>query len=312
MKRFSRIALLFLLVCLVFFALTAWMSHRAEKAYPPVGSFLTRDGQSLHYLRAGTGPPLVLLHGDGGSLYDWKLSCFDTLARHFTVVALDRPGLGHSSTLRNQSIEGQADFLHDCLPGLTARKPVLVCHSRGAEVGLCLALKHPESIAGVVTLGGACFNTETTEPSWQYKILQTPLLGPFVAHTFYVPFAKPFIKLGLDKAFSPDRPAPPAYAEAYAALLMKPRQLLNWATDQNHALLERFLVPNYHRMKVPLAIVNGDKDANLPLALARRFHRMVPGSKLLVVPNTGHELHFNRPGAVFAALDSIGFHPARP
>lgn len=306
MRRVARFSLGCLAIGLLFYGYTAWIRWRSEKKYPPIGSFLTKNGQSLHYIRAGAGPPLVLLHGDGGTLYDWKLSCFDTLARHFTTIAIDRPGLGYSPTLKNQSIEGQADFLYECLPTLTAQKPILICHSRGAEVGMALALKHPEALAGVVTLGGACFNTEKGEPSWQYTLLQTPLPGPFVAHTVYVPFAKPFIKMGLDKAFSPDRPTPPAYLDAYTALLAKPRQFLNWATDQDHVLLENFLIPNYSRLRVPVVIVNGEKDANIPLELAWRFHRMVPGSKLIIVPNTGHELHFNRPGVVFAALDSLG------
>ena len=305
MKRFSRITLIVLLVCLIFYGYTAWVAWRSERAYPPIGSFLTKNGQTLHYLRAGQGPPILLLHGDGGSVYDWKLSSFDTLARHFTTIAIDRPGLGYSSTLKNQSIEGQADFLYACLPDLSARKPILICHSRGAEVGLCLALKYPEAITGLITLGGACFNTEGREPSWQYKVLQLPLVGSFVAHTVYVPASKPFIEAGLDRAFSPDRAAPPAYLDAYAALLMKPQQLLNWASDQDHVLLENFLIPNYKNLSVPLVIVNGEQDANLPVAFARRFHQMVPGSRLIVVPNTGHELHFNRPDVIFAALDSL-------
>lgn len=306
MKISIRLAVFFAILCTLFYGYTAFIVWQSEKEYPPEGSFLTKNGQSLHYIKAGNGPPLILIHGDGGSLYDWKLSCFDTLSRHYTTIAIDRPGLGHSSTLQNQSIEGQADFLHTCLSQLTTEKPVLICHSRGAEVGICLALKYPNDVAGLVTLGGACFNTQNNEPSWQYKLLQTPLLGPFLAHTFYVPASKPYIKAGLDKAFSPDKLAPQQYIDTYAALFMKPQQVLNWAKDQDHVLLDNVLVPNYKNLKTPLVIVNGDKDANLPLAFAQRFHKMVPGSRLITVPNTGHELHFNKPESIFAALDSLG------
>jgi pimeloyl-ACP methyl ester carboxylesterase len=305
MKISLRLLLGLALICAIFYGYTAFIVWQSERNYPPVGSFLTKNGQSLHYVKAGAGPPLILIHGDGGSLYDWKLSCFDTLARQFTTIAIDRPGLGYSSTLANQSIEGQADFLHTCLADLTTEKPVLICHSRGAEVGICLALKYPNDLAGLITLGGACFNTQNNEPSWQYKLLQTPLLGPLLAYTVYVPASKPFIKMGMDKAFSPDKPAPQPYVDTYAALLMKPQQVLNWAKDQDHVLLDNFLVPNYKNLKTPLVIVNGDKDANLPLSFAQKFHRMVPGSLLITVPNTGHELHFNKPESVFAALDSL-------
>lgn len=45
-----------------------------------------------------------MLHGDGGSVYDWKFPYFDTLARRFTAIAIDRPGLGYSTTLKDRLI----------------------------------------------------------------------------------------------------------------------------------------------------------------------------------------------------------------
>ena len=80
MKITLRVALGLAVLCAVFYGYTAFLVWQAEKDYPPVGLFLTKNGQSLHYIKAGYGLPLILIHGDGGSLYDWKLSCFDTLA----------------------------------------------------------------------------------------------------------------------------------------------------------------------------------------------------------------------------------------
>lgn len=305
MKILSRVILIVLLVCVFFFAWTNVIVWQSEKNYPPIGSFIEKGNSKLHYIKAGTGQPIILIHGDGGSLYDWKMSCFDTLARQFTTIAIDRPGLGYSSTLPEQSIQAQVEFLHQCLPALTVQKPILICHSRGAELGMYMALKYPADIAGLITLGGSCISTESNEPSWQYKLLQTPGVGWFIVNTFYIPVSKPFIKVSLDKAFSPDKPAPPGYVDAYAAFLMKPQQFMNWSKDNKHDFINEFLIPNYKNIKTPMVIVNGEKDRNITLAQAQVFHKQVPGSTLLVIPNTGHELQFNRPESIFMALDSL-------
>lgn len=305
MKILSRVLLILLFICLFFFAWTNVIVWQSEKNYPPIGSFVEKDGYKLHYIKAGSGQPVILIHGDGGSLYDWKMSCFDTLVKQFTTIAIDRPGLGYSSTLPNQSIQAEAEFLHQCLKNLTTQKPILICHSRGAEIGTYLAIKYPTDLAGLITLGGACANTESQEPSWQYKLLQTPGLGWFIVNTFYIPLSKPFVKMGLDRAFSPDRSAPSNYIDAYAAHLIKPQQLMNWAKDQDHTLLENFLIPNFKNIRIPTVIVNGEKDSNLTMAQAQTFHKQVPISKILIVPNTGHELHFNKPESIFTAIDLL-------
>jgi pimeloyl-ACP methyl ester carboxylesterase len=305
MKKIKKIATIIIIICVFFGVWTQLIVWNSQRKYPPIGSFIEKDGNKLHFLKSGSGDLIFLIHGDGGSIYDWKMSCFDTLTKHFTTIAIDRPGMGYSSTLENQSIEGQGEFIHQCMTKLSVKKPILICHSRGAEVGTYIALKYPNDIQGLITLGGSFINTEKIEPSWQYKLLNTPFLGKFVVNTFYIPFSKPFISIGLDKAFSPDKPSPEAYTDAYAALLMKPQTFLNWSRDNNHNLLEKYLIPNLPNIKTQLVIVNGEKDANIPVSAAQKLHKTVPNSMLIIIPNTGHEIQFNKPVFIFAAIDSL-------
>jgi hypothetical protein len=94
--------------------------RRAERRHPPIGDFIEVDGIRLHYLEAGEGPPVVLLHGNGSLLEDVRLGIFDELAERHRVVAFDRPGFGYSErpprTARTP--EAQADLLHDALRAL--------------------------------------------------------------------------------------------------------------------------------------------------------------------------------------------------
>ncbi len=73
--------------------------HRAETAHPPACEMTGIDGIELHMTVEGSGPPLVLLHGAGGNLRDFE-PLVPELARGFTVIRFDRPGLGHSQLPR--------------------------------------------------------------------------------------------------------------------------------------------------------------------------------------------------------------------
>ena len=70
-------------------------TKQAEAETPPIGSFVEVNGVRLHYLRRGTGPCIVLLHGNGVMLQDWLASgLLDELAKSHDVIAFDRPGFG--------------------------------------------------------------------------------------------------------------------------------------------------------------------------------------------------------------------------
>ena len=69
----------------------------AERRVPPAGSFVTIDGNRIHYVEAGQGPPILFLHGLGGQLLHFRATLFDELSRDFRVIALDRPGSGYST-----------------------------------------------------------------------------------------------------------------------------------------------------------------------------------------------------------------------
>lgn len=85
---------------------------KANRYFPRNGDFVQvgYPPKGLHYVRRGTGPTVVLIHGDGGSTYDWTLSNFDRLAQRYDVIAIDRPGFGFSETLPHQSILSQVRY----------------------------------------------------------------------------------------------------------------------------------------------------------------------------------------------------------
>ena len=117
--------------------------------YLPAGGNYVQVGYSakaLHYVRRGSGPTVVLIHGDGGSTYDWTMANFDSLPRHYDVIAIDRPGFGFSETLPHQFIPSLVQHIHRGLQQMGVRRPVLVGHSRGGEVVTLYAEEYPDDL----------------------------------------------------------------------------------------------------------------------------------------------------------------------
>ena len=112
------------------------------------------DGMRIAYTRAGSGPPLVMLHGAPSDSRTWRWMIPD-LARDHTVIAWDAPGFGKSSDIDDGW--RAPDFAH-ALAGFVAalglERPHLVGHSFGTMVALSLFRQHRAVPGSLVLVGG--------------------------------------------------------------------------------------------------------------------------------------------------------------
>jgi pimeloyl-ACP methyl ester carboxylesterase len=132
-----------------------YRTRKVERDHPPGGQFVSVDGVRLHYLEAGKGPPVVLIHGNVVTAEDLVMSgVFDRIARNHRVVAFDRPGYGYSDRPQGSmwTAAQQADLLQQAFERLGIERPVVVGHSWGTLVALELALR--DAASGLVLLGG--------------------------------------------------------------------------------------------------------------------------------------------------------------
>lgn len=137
------------------------------------------DGLSLHYIVAGRGPAVVLVHGLGGFAESWRHN-IDALAARATVYAIDLPGFGGSDKPRTAySLAYFARALHGFLDAVGVPHAALVGHSLGAAVSVTYALTHPSRVERLALVGGAVpgFRWELT---WRYRLVATPGLGEAV------------------------------------------------------------------------------------------------------------------------------------
>ena len=116
------------------------------------GLKLNVNGHRAHYLKAGGGPPVVLVHGGASDSRDW-VDTINGLAHRYTFYAPDLIGFGQNE--RNEDgyyLSDFSDFLLEFIDKLQLEKPVLVGHSFGARVCLDIASNNHEKISKLVII----------------------------------------------------------------------------------------------------------------------------------------------------------------
>lgn len=109
------------------------------------------NGVSFHYLQAGSGPDLVMLHGLSGNLAVWHLRMVPLLQDRFRLTTYDLRGHGRSSMpASGYSTRTMAADLGALMDALDIERADLLGHSFGADVSLHFALLHPERVRRLV------------------------------------------------------------------------------------------------------------------------------------------------------------------
>lgn len=115
----------------------------------PVSQTAVVDGVRLHYLRAGQGPLVVLLHGYPETSAQWK-DIMPLLARHYTVIAPDLRGLGDSERTGPYDKKTVAEDVYKLVRQLGFTQAVVVGHDLGGAVAYAYAAQHPTEVRKLV------------------------------------------------------------------------------------------------------------------------------------------------------------------
>lgn len=144
--------------------------------------FKTSDGSKIHYLTAGSGEPLVLLHGNAGSIAYFK-NQIPYFAKHFFVIAIDSRGQGKSTNASDRlTFSMMAEDIYALLVHEHLEHVNILGFSDGANLAMQLAVLHPAIIRKMVLNAG---NIRTTGVHWWSQILSdllywlTAFLGLF-------------------------------------------------------------------------------------------------------------------------------------
>lgn len=264
------------------------------------------DGMTLNYVRAGSGRPVVLIHGNPGSYEDYTLAVVERLAQSYYVVAFDRPGHGYSerSNSLDTTVEVQALIIRDALQKLALEQPVLVGHSWGGSLVLAAAVAYGKDLAGVVLLAPAAYPSVSIE--WWSLLPHIPMIGNIVVNRLTPLLGRALVRKSLKQAYAP-QDVQKDYAERSLDLWMKPDHIRACAYDERTLGASLTVLSEHYRdIEMPVVIVTGSADRLLnPEEHAYPLHKTIRNSKLVVLPETGHQLPQTRPDAVISAVDVV-------
>jgi pimeloyl-ACP methyl ester carboxylesterase len=225
---------------------------------------------NIHYLVAGTGRPLVLVHGLGGSAGDWMRWILEFKSKGFRVYALDLLGFGRSDSPDvDYSISLQSSIVRQFLDNQGLRHPDVVGVSMGGWISLKLAVDSPERIGRLVLLDSAGL---TFDP------VNVALLRP-----------ESFEQLLKANAIITSRPstALPGFIARDALRISKQ----NWAGGRalDSMLSGKDLLDGkLGAVTMPVFIAWGRQDLLIPLSVGEAMHREMPQSTLFVAEGGGH------------------------
>ncbi|GAB4270454.1 MAG: alpha/beta hydrolase [Pararhodobacter sp.] len=288
--------------------------------YPPLGRFVTVEGQRLHVLETGQprgqAPDVVLIHGANGNLRDFTFDITGRLEDAFHLYVVDRPGLGYSESAGAADTDPahQARVLRAALARLGLRRPpIVVGQSYGGAVAMAWALQAPEDTAALVIISGATHPWGGGMTPWNW--LNDTRAGP-PARTAVSALAPEAIAApALALIFAPNA-VPEGYAEHFGTSLSMRRASQAASAAQVNALHEHLvaMAPRYPSLSMPIEVLHGDRDLLLPLDThARPLVAAVPSARLTVLHGAGHMAHHADPdavaAAVFRAAERAGLQP---
>jgi len=260
----------------------------------------------------GSGPAVVLLHGQPGSGDDWA-RVIDLLKDGFTLVAPDRPGYGRTGGTAT-GFAGNATAVVDLVDRLELDRFIAVGHSWGGGVALAAAELSPERVAGLVLVA----SVGPGEPvGWDDKLLAAPFLGEAVAAMTIGATGR---LLGIDRVQSlADQRLAGRTLEAVKALTRltgartRSRVWQSFVTEQRALLTELDdLGPGLADLRVPVAVVNGSADRVVRPAVGGMLSRAIPGATHTVLAGAHHLIPLDHPEAIADAVRDVHERAGRP
>lgn len=232
-------------------------------------------GAKVFVRRGGVGEPLLFLHGAGG-VPMW-LPVFEQLAKRYHVIVPDHPLFGRSDVPEwLDDISDMAYFYLDFLEKVGLRNVHLVGNSLGGWIALEVAVRSTARLKSLTLVSAAGIHVKGVPKADIF------MMNPEeTARALYVDD-------NLIQQMIAFQPTPEQMDTIYKNRIATAK--LGWQPRLFNPKLHKWL----HRINVPTHIVWGDSDKIIPPPYGDAFKKLIAGSKLTVIPNSGHLPHVER------------------
>jgi len=257
------------------------------------------------YRIAGSGPPVVLIHGMVNSSRHWE-SVALRLADSYTVIAPDLIGHGDSATPRGDySLGAHAASIRDLLAALRIDRATIVGHSLGGGVAMQFFYQFPQRTERLVLVSSGGLGPEVSPLLRSAALPGASTLLALVAHPFLLSMlrrigeqlqrrgsVKGVYLRAIARALQPlERPG------ARRAFLQTLRSVIDVKGQRVSAVDRLYLLSS-----MPTLIVWGARDNTIPVWHGRAAHEAAPGSRFECLPDAAHFPNLEDPEGLAAVL----------
>jgi pimeloyl-ACP methyl ester carboxylesterase len=258
------------------------MNTEHAPSSPEIGKAVEALGVKTNYHEAGTGTPVILIHGSGPGVSAWANWQFalPVLSSRFRVFAYDQLGFGYTElpAQPDYCLERWTDHLLSFMHAVGIERAHLVGNSMGAAVALAAAVTHPEAVDRLVLMGamGVRFPlTEGLDTTWGYApglANMRHLLDIFAYNRNLV--SDQLAELRYKASIRP------GISENFASMFPAPRQQ---GVDALAAYEDRL-----SDIQAPTLIIHGREDRVIPMQTSLTLLNLLPNAQLHIFGHCGH------------------------
>ena len=264
------------------------------------------DGAKLHYTTAGHGPPLILLHGYAETSLMWK-PIIPELAKRFTVIAPDLPGIGESAIPKDGlDMKTAAIRIHALARSIGVENVAVVGHDIGLMVAYAYAAQFPKEVTKLLLMdaflpGVGDWQAIYNHPGYWHFRFNGPTPEALVKGRERIYFEHFWNNFAADRKRSIPEKDRKAYAVAYA----RPgRMRAGWAYFVSFQQAAKdFAEFAQTRLTMPVLSIGGEKS--LGEALARQMKLVATDLAVAVLKNAGRWLLEERPKETTESLQNF-------